>query len=84
MGFYKRHLMPNLINYLCRISEVTDQRRKLVPQPKAACVNETNFVPNSFTQHCVLRAVVYQPCVVMNLSNRVRVSEVSCGWASST
>ena len=38
MGFYHRHIMPNLINCLCGISEITDQRRKLVPQAEGLVV----------------------------------------------
>ena len=38
MGFYNRHIMPNLINGLCGMSEITDQRRKLVPQAEGVVV----------------------------------------------
>lgn len=30
MGFYNRHIMPRLINYLCSDSNIADQRRKVV------------------------------------------------------
>lgn len=38
MDFYNRHIMPSLINCLCGISEVTDQRRRLVPQAEGLVV----------------------------------------------
>ena len=38
MGFYNRHIMPSLINCLCGMSEITDQRRKLVPQAEGLVV----------------------------------------------
>ena len=38
MGFYNRHIMPSLINCLCGMSKITDQRRKLVPQAEGLVV----------------------------------------------
>ena len=38
MGFYNHHVMPSLINCLCGMSEVTDQRGKLVPQAEGLVV----------------------------------------------
>ena len=38
MGFYNHHVMPSLINCLCGMSEITDQRRKLVPQAEGLVV----------------------------------------------
>ena len=38
MSFYNRHIMPSLINCLCGMSEITDQRRKLVPRAEGLVV----------------------------------------------
>ena len=38
MGFYNQHVMPSHINCLCGMSEITDQRRKLVPQAEGLVV----------------------------------------------
>ncbi len=38
MGFYNQYIMPSLINGLCGMSEITDQRRKVVPQAEGLVV----------------------------------------------
>lgn len=38
MGFYNQYIMPSLINGLCGMSEITDQRRKVVPQAEGVVV----------------------------------------------